>query len=169
MPERRPRHLLGARVNRPSSVEGVFTRSCCSVVSRWCQKAPVGVRGLASFLYICSYYLSGGTRIRTGDTMIFSHMKRGSPEFDVPLVPKDKPSWGSAGSHEYASCHSYCCRYCCHTAAPEVVCLRPRLRRLPGTMRWWRARHREVRYPASCIFILENHRLWSAFSVRAGM
>ena len=28
------------------------------------------------FLAICRTFISGGTRIRTGDTMIFSHMRR---------------------------------------------------------------------------------------------
>ncbi len=59
-------------MNGRSSIEGAFTYSCCSVVSRWCQKAPVGVRGSFSFFCFCRTFLSGGTWIRTGDTMIFS-------------------------------------------------------------------------------------------------
>jgi hypothetical protein len=58
------------------SIKGVFTRSCCSVVSRWCQKAPVGIRGLSIFFDICRTLRRGGTRIRTGDTMIFSQMQK---------------------------------------------------------------------------------------------
>ena len=37
-------------------------------------KGPVSYTEALHFLAICRYFLSGGTRIRTGDTMIFSHV-----------------------------------------------------------------------------------------------
>ena len=37
-----------------------------------CHEVPASNRSLSTFLHICRYFLSGGTRIRTGDTMIFS-------------------------------------------------------------------------------------------------
>jgi hypothetical protein len=39
-------------------------------------KGPSGTAKGLSFSAICRTFLSGGTRIRTGDTMIFSHMQK---------------------------------------------------------------------------------------------
>jgi hypothetical protein len=115
MPEGRPRHVLGARVNRPSSIEGVFTRSCCSVVSRWCLKAPVGVWGLSTLSAFCRTFVSGGTRIRTGDTMIFSRRPLGMRKTRMgKRISVNGLPVGTA----------WFCPYCCATVDTALFTLR---------------------------------------------
>src|SRR5215218_11046669 len=79
-----------------------------------CHEVPASNRSLSTFLHICRYFLSGGTRIRTGDTMIFSHIQkplemrktRMGKRIYVQAVPLDT---------------SWFCPYCCATVDTAFV------------------------------------------------
>jgi len=66
--------------------------------------------GVFGFPATCGIFLGGGTRIRTGDTTIFSHMRYGSLKFTTCRTCAYTSPFGSIPrSQEYASCRPYCC------------------------------------------------------------
>jgi hypothetical protein len=73
--------------------------------------------GALSFSAICRTFISGGTRIRTGDTMIFSHMQK-------PLGMRKTRIGKRICVQGVPSDTSWFCPYCCATVDTPLVTLR---------------------------------------------
>ena len=69
------------------------------------------------FSSICRTFISGGTRIRTGDTMIFSHMQK-------PLGMRKTRMGKRICVHGVPLDTTQFCPYCCATVDTDVVNLR---------------------------------------------
>jgi hypothetical protein len=71
-------------------------------------KGSGSAAGALSFSAICRTFRSGGTRIRTGDTMIFSHMQK-------PLGMRQILIGKRICVHRVPLDASWFCPYCCAT------------------------------------------------------
>jgi hypothetical protein len=69
------------------------------------------------FSAICRTFRSGGTRIRTGDTMIFSHIQR-------PLPMRIHRTGKRINVHRVSSDTTWFCPYCCATVDTSLFTLR---------------------------------------------
>ena len=73
-------------------------------------KSPGSASGAPLFPAICRTFLSGGTRIRTGETMIFSHVPR-------PLGMQQNCLGKRITVYRVSLDIAWCRRYCCPTIA----------------------------------------------------
>ena len=78
-------HLLSCAAWHEQRDGGRYGRS--TALTLLLPKPPEKYPGAYSFLAICRQFRSGGTRIRTGDTMIFSHAQ-GVISMRVFCIPK---------------------------------------------------------------------------------
>jgi|SRR5829696_7715381 hypothetical protein len=74
------------------------------------QRALVAIKCTLFFLQFCRTFLSGGTRIRTGETMIFSHVPR-------PLGMQQNCLGKRITVYRVSLDIAWCRRYCCPTIA----------------------------------------------------